>query len=120
MATNLVDVGSNFVVAALAGRQPLPSLHPLDESGFEISDGSADLDEGRPVTTHPRLGEPGQADLQKPRGFLRGKQHRGRKRLRRRRAPSENRIRHNIGPFQIGVHAPCGGMTRTAGPSQAK
>ncbi len=60
----------------LARRQALPGLHPLDQRGFSITDGAADPDIGRAVAAHPRLGEPGEADLENRGRFLR-RHHRG-------------------------------------------
>ena len=51
----------------LAGRHALPSLHPLDEGGVSIPNGSSgELDVRRPVTPHAGLGQPGHTDLQTP------------------------------------------------------
>ena len=60
----------------LARRHALPSLHPLDESGLGVADGPPDPDVGRPVAAHARLGQPGQAELQKPSGILGSEQDR--------------------------------------------
>jgi hypothetical protein len=59
----------------LARRQALARLRPLDQRGLRVADGSADLDVGRAVAAHARLGQPGEADLKKLGRFFRGKQH---------------------------------------------
>jgi hypothetical protein len=65
-----------LVGADLARRRALLRLHPLDQRGFAIADGAADRDIGRAVAAHPRLGEPGEADLENRGRFLR-RHHRG-------------------------------------------
>src|SRR5262245_189603 len=58
----------------LTGGQPLTRLHPLHEGGLGIADGAANADVRRPVPAHARLREPGEANLQKFRRFLRGEE----------------------------------------------
>jgi hypothetical protein len=48
----------------LAGRQALPTLHPLDQSSLGVANGAADLDVGQSITPHPRLRQPGNAEPQ--------------------------------------------------------
>jgi hypothetical protein len=78
----------------LAGRQPLPGLHPLEQGGFAVAYGPADRDVGGAVTAHARFGQPGQADLQQLGRFLgREKDDDRHGRPLRRRAAGERRLR---------------------------
>jgi hypothetical protein len=54
----------------LTGRQALPRFRPLDQGSLGVSDRAPDLNVGRPVTSHPGFGEPGQAYLEKFGRFL--------------------------------------------------
>jgi len=53
-----------------AGRPALTGLHPLQQSGFAIAYGPADLDVRGAVAAHASLGQPGEADLEKFGRFL--------------------------------------------------
>jgi hypothetical protein len=70
----------------LAGRQPLPSLHPLNESVLRIADRAPELDVGWPVAPHSRLRKPGDAAPEDLGGFLGREKLDSRSNLRRRRA----------------------------------
>ena len=58
----------------------LARLQPRKQSGFAVTDRLAELDVRRPVAAHPRLGQPGQADLEELGSVLRRQQHDGRRR----------------------------------------
>jgi hypothetical protein len=65
-----------------AGRQPLLRSRPLQQRCFAVADRAANLDEGRPVAGHPRLGQKGLADPPEPGRFL-ARQKPGRRQSRR-------------------------------------
>jgi hypothetical protein len=78
----------------LAGRQPLPGLHPLEQGGFAVANGPADRGVRGAVAAHARFGQPGQADLQQLGRFLgREKDDDRHGRPLRRRAAGERRLR---------------------------
>ena len=64
----------------LAGGEALPRLHPLHQGGLAVANGPADPDVGWPVAAHPRLGQPGQADLEELGGLFGRQQRDGRRR----------------------------------------
>jgi hypothetical protein len=78
---------------AFTRRHALLRLHPLDKSSFRIANGAANLDEGRPITAHARLGQPREADLEKLGRFL------GREKNNNRRG----RLRQRYGAFKGGL-----------------
>ena len=53
-----------------ACRQVHPRLHPLVQSALWIANGTSDFHIRRPVATHPRLSQPGDADAQKFGGLV--------------------------------------------------
>ena len=61
----------------LAGRQPLPGLHPLQQSGFAIADGPADPDVRRAIAAHAGLRQPRSAEPQSVGRLPRSKEDRG-------------------------------------------
>lgn len=104
----------------LARRQALPGLRPLAEPGLGVANGPANLDVGRPVAAHARLGQPGRADLQAG-GRLLGSEEdeRRRGRLLCRRAAGGGRLRCHLNEFPFDDDAPQG-AARTSGLSFAK
>src|SRR5262245_42162634 len=66
-----------FDVFVFSSTLALMGLQPLQKSGFGVADRLAELDVRRPVAAHARLGQPGQADLEKLGGFLWRQQHDG-------------------------------------------
>jgi hypothetical protein len=91
----------------LAGRQPLPALHPPNESVLRIADRSPDLDVGRPIAPHSRLGKPRDAAPEDLGGFFGCEQLDGRRdRLRRRRAAGERRRGHFSRSSRLAINAP--------------
>src|SRR5262249_48565149 len=84
----------------LARRQALPRLHPLKQSSLAVADRpTTHLDVGRAVAAHARLGEPGDAHLEKLGRLLGREQYDGRRgRFLRRRASGKRRLR---GHFHI-------------------
>ena len=85
----------------LARRCPCAAFHPLQERHLGVANGTANLDVGWSITPHPRLGEPGDADLEKLGRLLGREQYDGRRgRFLRRRASGKRRLR---GHFRIPV-----------------
>jgi hypothetical protein len=58
----------------LAGRKPIARLHPLCKSRLAVPYGPTDLDEGRSVAAHARLGKEGGAYVEEQCCFFRLKQ----------------------------------------------
>jgi hypothetical protein len=61
----------------LARRQPLPRLHPLEQSSLAVADRPTNPNVRRAVAAHARFGEPGDADLEKPGRLLGREQDKG-------------------------------------------
>ena len=59
----LLADGHGWPRLLLTGRQTLAGFHPLQQCDLAVANGAADLDVGRAVTPHARLGQPGKTDL---------------------------------------------------------
>jgi hypothetical protein len=86
--------GLSSACLLLARRQALARLHPLQQSSLAVADRPTNPDVGRAVAAHARLGEPGDADLEKLGRLLGREQYDGRRgRFLRRRASGKRRLR---------------------------
>ena len=81
----------------LAGRQPLPGLHPLQQGGFRIAYGPADPDVRGAVAAHAGLRKPREADFEKLGRFLWCNEDDGRRGRLLRQAAGERRLRGHFG-----------------------
>ena len=70
----MVRQRKRLLLLPFARRQSQTTFHPVEESGFGIANGAAQLHVRWPIPPHPSLGQPGRAEAQKVGRILCGEQ----------------------------------------------
>jgi hypothetical protein len=103
---------------ALAGRQALPGLHPLQRRCFAVTNGTAKPNVRGAIAPHASFGEPGRADFKKPSRFLWREEDDGRRSRPLRQTAGGKMLRsHRFIPLALCAQRR---GSRPSGPSPAK